>query len=191
MKTQVSMTVAWFVAALLGGQTASAADFGTLDFGARCDTVTALETARGALPLEQQAPSGYLYAFRDRYLDRDVVVGYACYNGVFFRGAYIFQARDMKEASALYKRLKTRVIRDRGAPSYDFASAQYRRGMAAAGATLRETDTEVAFWTTRQTEAHLSVAEPSGGKGWRVSLSYTDLSRAPPEPRVHASRANP
>jgi hypothetical protein len=45
--------------------------------------------------------------------------------------------------------------------------------MAAVGATLTLVDTQVAFWNGKRDEAHLSVAEPSRGHGWRVTLSYT------------------
>jgi hypothetical protein len=150
-----------------------AADFRTLDFGAACANVPALETARGSGAFDERLPSGYQYAFRARFMDHDTVVGYSCRDGVFFRGAYIFDVADQAEATRLYRQLKQRVTRERGAPSYDFASAEYRQKMAAVGATLSVVDTQVAFWDGKRDEAHLSVAEPSRGHGWRVSLSYT------------------
>ncbi|HEV7716316.1 MAG TPA: hypothetical protein VGO53_12010 [Steroidobacteraceae bacterium] len=153
--------------------TAHATDFRTLNFGAPCDNVTRLEAAQSSTPLDEQLPSGYQYAFRARYLDRDAVVGYSCKDGAFFRGAYIFQARDEADASSLYKKLKQRVTHERGAPSYDFASSEYRQKMHSVGATLSEADKQVAFWNGKRDEAHLSVGQPSGTRGWRVSLSYT------------------
>jgi hypothetical protein len=152
---------------------ASAADFRTLDFNASCSDVPALEAARGSLPFEERLPSGFQFAFRGRELNRDVVIAYACRDGRFFRGAYIFAAKDEADASALYKTLKQRVTRERGKPSYDFASREYRQKMQSIGATLSRSDTEVAFWDNGHSEAHASVAEPSGERGWRVSLSYT------------------
>ena len=122
---------------------------------------------------DERLPSGFQFAFRGRELDRDVVIAYACRDGRFFRGAYIFSAKDEADASALYKALKTRVTRERGAPSFDFASREYLRKMEAVGATLSRADTQVAFWNNGHSEAHASVAEPSGERGWRVSLSYT------------------
>lgn len=154
--------------------TASAADFRALDFDAPCENLPALEAARGSATFEERLPSGFQFAFRSREMNRDVVIGYACRDGRFFRGAYIFQAKDEADASALYKALKQRVTRERGAPpSYDFASREYRQKMAAVGATLSRADTQVAFWNNGHSEAHASVAEPSGDRGWRVSLSYT------------------
>jgi hypothetical protein len=157
----------------LAGPPANAADFRTLDFNASCDNVAALEAARGSLPFDERLPSGFQLAFRGREMDRDVVIAYACRDGRFFRGAYIFAAKDEADASALYKALKQRVTRERGTPSYDFASREYRQKMQAIGATLSRADTEVAFWNNGRSEAHASVAEPSGTRGWRVSLSYT------------------
>ena len=153
--------------------TARAADFRTLDYGAKCENLAALEAAQGSSLFEEQLPSGYQYAFRGRYLDRDVTIGYSCREGALFRGAYIFQAQDEADASALYRKLKQNLTRERGRPTYDFASNEYRQKMAAVGATLSVTDTEVAFWNGKRDEAHLSVAEPSRSRGWRVSLSYT------------------
>jgi hypothetical protein len=152
---------------------ASAADFRTLDFNAPCDNLPALEAARGSSPFEERLPSGFQFAFRGREMNRDVVIAYACRDGRFFRGAYIFAAKDEADASALYKALKQRVTRERGKPSYDFASQEYRQKMQSIGATLSRSDTEVAFWNNGHSEAHASVAQPSGDRGWRVSLSYT------------------
>jgi hypothetical protein len=150
-----------------------AADFRALDFNASCSNLPAQEAARGSAPFSEQLPSGFQYAFRNREMDRDVVVAYACRDGKFFRGAYIFSARDEADATALYAALKRHVTQERGAPSFDFASAEYRRKMQAVGATLSPVDTQVAFWNNSHSEAHASVAAPSGQRGWRVSLSFT------------------
>lgn len=152
---------------------AEAADFRTLDYGARCDNVEALETQQGSTDLDDRLPSGYQFAFHDRFADHDALIAYSCREGVFFRGAYIFDVVDQADATVLYSRLKQLVTRERGKPSFDFASAEYRQKMAAVGATLSLVDTQVAFWDGKRDEAHLSVAEPSRGHGWRVSLSYT------------------
>jgi hypothetical protein len=152
---------------------AEAADFRTLDYGARCDDLPSLETAQGSATFDERLPSGYQFAFRGRFAEHDTVIGYSCRDGAFFRGAYIFDVRDQAEATRLYRQLKQRVTRERGKPSFDFASAEYRQKMAAVGATLSLVDTQVAFWDGKRDEAHLSVAEPSRGHGWRVSLSYT------------------
>jgi hypothetical protein len=160
------------IGAFAGAQ-AAAADFRTLDFNAPCDNLPALEAARGTAPFEERLPSGFQFAFRGREMNRDVVIAYACRDGRFFRGAYIFAAQDEADASALYKALKQRVTRERGAPTYDFASREYRQKMQSIGAKLSRSDTEVAFWNNGHSEAHASVAEPSGERGWRVSLSYT------------------
>jgi hypothetical protein len=150
-----------------------AADFRVLDFDAPCDNLTALETARGSTAFEGRLPSGFQFAFHTRMLDRDAIVGYACRNGHFFRGAYIFNARDGQEATEIYTALKQQATKERGAPSYDFASKEYRQKMHAVGAALALSDTQVAFWNGKTSEAHASVAEPSGSRGWQVSLSYT------------------
>lgn len=148
-------------------------DFRALSFGASCDNLSTQEAALGSSPHEGTLPSGFQYAFRAREMNRDVVIGYACRDGSFFRGAYIFDAKDGADATQLYDALKKRVTRERGAPSFDFASPQYRQRMKEVGATLSRADTQVAFWNNRHSEAHASVAEPSGTRGWRVSLSYT------------------
>jgi len=160
-------------ATLLMSQTAGATDFRAMSFGDSCQKVTALEAARGLTPLDEQLPSGYQFAFRGREFDRDVVVGYSCRDGALFRGAYIMPARDEADASALYTKLKKDLTRALGAPSYDFASSAHREKMRSVGATLSRADTEVAFWNGKRSEAHLSVGQPSGARGWRVSLSYT------------------
>jgi hypothetical protein len=161
----------------VGGVTAAAAaqakDFRALDFGASCESLPAQEAALGSTPYAETLPSGFQYAFRARDLDRDVVIGYACQEGRFFRGAYIFFVRDEAEATRVYQALKKRVTRERGTPSFDFASADYRKKMREVGATLSRADTQVAFWNNGHSEAHASVAEPSGQRGWRVSLSYS------------------
>lgn len=158
---------------MLASGSAGAADFRVLDFNAPCDTLPALEAARGSATFDERLPSGFQFAFRGQEMGRDVVIAYACREGRFFRGAYIFAAKDEGDASSLYKAIKQRVTRERGQPSFDFASADYRQKMKAVGATLSRTDTEVAFWNNGHSEAHASVAEPSGERGWRVSLSYT------------------
>ncbi len=150
-----------------------AADFRALDFNASCADVAAKETALGSKPYTEQLPSGFQYAFLNREMDRDVIVGYACREGHFFRGAYIFMVKDEADATRLYNALKRRVTKERGKPSYDFASAEYRNKMESIGATLDPVDTQVAFWNNGHSEAHASVAAPSGTRGWRVSLSYT------------------
>jgi hypothetical protein len=160
------------VAAFSAGSSV-AADFRVLDFDAPCDNLPAVEAARGSSTFDERLPSGFQFAFRGREMDRDVVIAYACRDGRFFRGAYIFAARDEADASALYRAVKQRVTRERGRPSFDFASPEYRQKMKAVGATLSRADTEVAFWNNGHSEAHASVAEPSGERGWRVSLSYT------------------
>jgi hypothetical protein len=159
--------------AVLGGARAEAADFRVLDFNASCENLAALEAARGSTTFDERLPSGFQFAFRGREMNRDVVIAYSCRDGRFFRGAYIFAAKDEADASGLYKTLKQRVTRERGAPSYDFASREYRQKMQSIGATLSRSDTEVAFWNNGHSEAHASVAAPSGERGWRVSLSYT------------------
>jgi len=158
---------------LCGLPVAQGADFRTLDYGARCDNLPALESAQGSTAFDERLPSGYQFAFRSHFADHDTVIGYSCRDGALFRGAYIFDVKDQAEATQLYRQLKQRVTRDRGKPSYDFASAEHRQKMAAAGASLDVVDTQVAFWNDKRDEAHLSVAEPSRGHGWRVSLSYT------------------
>jgi len=155
---------------------ASAADFRALNFDATCDGVAEREAALGSRPFEGKLPSGYQFAFRSRELDRDVVIAYACRDGKFYRGAYIFDAQNGDDATQLYRTLKQRTTRELGAPYYDFASAEHRRKMNEVGATLSRTDTQVAFWKNATYEAHASVAEPSKDRGWRVSLSYTALS---------------
>jgi hypothetical protein len=150
-----------------------AADFRVLDFDKTCDNVAALEAAGGSSPFEGKLPSGYQYAFRGRDMDRDAVIGYSCKDGKFFRGAYIYDAKDGEDATQLYAALKRRVTKELGAPYYDFASAEHRRKMQEVGAELSRTDTQVAFWNAKNSEAHASVAAPSQDRGWRVSLSYT------------------
>jgi hypothetical protein len=152
---------------------AEAADFRALDFNASCAVLPAKEAALGSAPFDEQLPSGFQFAFRNREMDRDVIVAYACRDGRFFRGAYIFSVRDAAEATTLYSALKRRMTKERGAPSFDFASAEYRRKMQAVGATLSPVDMQVAFWDSSRSEAHASVAAPSGTRGWRVSLSFT------------------
>jgi hypothetical protein len=157
-----------------GCSVATAADFRVLDFDARCEGLPALEAARGSAAFEGQLPSGFQFAFRGREMDRDVVFAYACRDGRFYRGAYIFAANDEADATALYKALKQRTTRERGPPSYDFASRQHRQKMESAGAILSKVDTQVAFWNDGRSEVHASVGEPSPTRpGWRVSLSFT------------------
>jgi hypothetical protein len=154
---------------------ASAADFRVLDFNAACTDIPSLEAARGTTVLNGPLPSGFQFAFSGRELDRDVVIAYACRDGRFIRGAYIFAVPDEATATAVYRSVKQRVTRELGPPSYDFASAEYRKKMQDVGATLSRADTQVAFWNGKRSEAHASVAEPSRDRGWRVSLSYTAL----------------
>lgn len=170
MKTRAAIFTLALLCAL---QSAQAADFRTLDYGARCDNLPALEAGQGSGDFDERLPSGYEYAFRGRFADHDAVFAYSCHGGVFYRGAYIFDVVDQADATVLYRRLKQLVTKERGKPSYDFASAEYRKKMAAVGATLSVVDTQVAFWDGKRDEAHLSVAEPGRGHGWRVSLSYT------------------
>jgi hypothetical protein len=161
------------IGALLCSASGVAADFRTLDFDASCEQVEALEAAKGATKFEGKLPSGYQFAFRTRELDRDALAVYSCENGRFFRGAYIFDATDEADATKLYAALKRRTTSELGAPSYDFASQAHRKKMSDVGATLSRTDTQVAFWNARNSEAHASVAAPAKDRGWRVSLSYT------------------
>lgn len=162
--------------AALASPSASTADFRVLNFDAACDGLVEREAALGSGPYEGKLPSGYQFAYRGRELERDVVIAYACRDGKFYRGAYIFDAHDDDDATQLYSALKRRVTYELGAPYYDFASAEHRRKMNEIGATLSRTDTQVAFWKNATYEAHASVAEPSKERGWRVSLSYTALS---------------
>jgi hypothetical protein len=164
------------IAGCLLSSTASAADFRVLDFDSPCENLAEREAVLGSTPFEAKLPSGYQFAFRAREMDRDVVIGYACNDGKFFRGAYIFDTRDEADATQLYSALKRRVTGELGAPYYDFASAEHRRKMTELGATLTRADTQVAFWKTDVSEAHASVAEPRKERGWQVSLSYTALS---------------
>lgn len=155
---------------------AAAADFRVLDYSASCQQVASLESARGSTVFEGKLPSGYQFAFRTREMDRDAVVAYACREDQFFRGAYIFNASDETDATRLYESLKKRVTSELGKPDYDFASPEHRKKMSDVGATLARRDTQVAFWKAKNAEAHASVAEPSGARGWQVSLSYTSNS---------------
>jgi hypothetical protein len=155
---------------------ALAADFRALDFDAPCEQVEAREQALGSTKFDGKLPSGYQFAFRTREMDRDALAVYACDAGKFYRGGYIFDARDEADAAALYTAIKKRVTRELGAPSYDFASKEHRKKMTDAGATLSRADTLVAFWDAPKSEAHASVAAPSKDRGWRVSLSYTARS---------------
>jgi hypothetical protein len=159
--------------ATLLAHAAPATDFRTLDFGAPCDRIAALEETRGSASYEGKLPSGYQFAFRTREFDRDGLVVYSCDDGKLFRGGYIFDAKDEADAAALYATIKKRITRERGTPTYDFAGATHRKKMSDAGATLSRVDTLVAFWNGAVSEAHASVAEPSKDRGWRVSLSYT------------------
>lgn len=161
---------------LFASESLLAAEFRALNFDEACEGVNEQENALGSQAFEGKLPSGYQFAFLNRDLDRDVVIGYACRDGKFYRGAYIFDARDQADATQLYLALKRRATRDLGAPYYDFASAEHRRKMSEVGATLSTADTQVAFWKNDRYEAHASVAEPSKDRGWRISLSYTALS---------------
>lgn len=161
------------VANAIGSGVAVAADFRVLDFGASCERIATLEAAQGSGAFDGKLPSGYQFAFPVRNLDRDALAVYSCENGKLFRGGYIFDAKDEADATALYSAIKKRVTRERGTPSYDFASAAHRKKMTDAGAMLSRVDTLVAFWDGEKSEAHASVAEPSKDRGWRVSLSYT------------------
>ncbi len=158
---------------LLFAGRSGATDFRVLDFNAPCENLATLETARGSTPFAGRLPSGFQFAFNARELDRDAIVGYACRDGRLFRGAYIFPVKDAAEATSVYTAVKRKVTSERGAPSYDFASADYRKKMKAVGATLSQADTQVAFWDGKTSEAHASVAAPSATRGWQVSLSYT------------------
>jgi hypothetical protein len=173
LNTGRKMLTATLVLLGAAANAAVAADFRVLSFDAPCADIAALESARGTTVLDERLPSGFQFAFRGRELDRDVVIAYACRDGRFFRGAYIFAVPDEATASAVYKTIKQRVTSELGPPSYDFASREHRDKMQAAGATLSRVDTQVAFWNGKRSEAHASVAEPSGERGWRVSLSYT------------------
>lgn len=155
---------------------AAAAGFRVLDFDASCEQIEALESALGTVKFDGKLPSGYQFAFRTREMDRDALAVYACDRGKFYRGGYIFDAKDEADAAALYTAIKKRVTRELGAPSYDFASREHRKKMTDAGATLSRVDTLVAFWDAGPSEAHASVTEPSKDRGWRVSLSYTAKS---------------
>ncbi|HEY0686267.1 MAG TPA: hypothetical protein VGD45_28255 [Steroidobacter sp.] len=167
-----SLLFPFAVTTLLAGP-AFAADFRLIDFGAPCDQIVKQEAESGAEAYEGKLPSGYQFAFRVRELDRDALAVYACDGGKLFRSGYIFEAKDEADATMLYARIKKRVSRERGKPSYDFASTAHRKKMSDAGATLSPVDTMVAFWDGKTSEAHASVAEPSKDRGWRVSLSYT------------------
>lgn len=171
-------------ATLLVADRTLAADFRVLDFTASCDDVTTLELARGSTEFQGRLPSGFQFAFNAREMDRDAVIGYACRDGRFFRGAYIFPVKDEAEATDFYTKLKKLVTADFGAPSFDFASKAYRQKMQSIGATLSRADTQVAFWDAGKSEAHASVSVPPSSAlppkpgeeisaGWRVSLSYT------------------
>lgn len=162
-----------FMIALLPAGNAIAADFRALDFNAPCENLTTLETSLGAKPFEGRLPSGFQFAFTAQEMDREAIVGYACKDGLLFRGAYIFPVQDEAEATAVYTALKKRVSIERGAPTYDFASKEYRQKMSSVGAKLSLADTQVAFWDGKTAEAHASVAVPSATRGWQVSLSYT------------------
>jgi hypothetical protein len=162
-----------FSGAAMLADAAPAADFRVLDFGAPCDRIAAMEASRGSQSFEGKLPSGYQFAFQIRELDRDALAVYSCDDGKLFRGGYIFNAKDEADATALYATIKKRVTRERGTPTYDFASPTHRKKMSDVGATLSRVDTLVAFWNGPASEAHASVAEPSKDRGWRVSLSYT------------------
>lgn len=170
-----SSCVAALTALFLCGP-ALAADFRVLDFDAPCDQVENLELARGSTHFDGKLPSGYQFAFRTREMDRDALVVYACDHGTFYRGGYIFDAKDEADAAAIYAALKKRLTREFGAPTYDFASKEHRKKMSDVGATLSRVDMMVAFWNAGKSEAHASVAAPSKDRGWRVSLSYTARS---------------
>jgi hypothetical protein len=170
-----SSCVAALTALFLCGP-ALAADFRVLDFDASCEQVENLELARGSTRFEGKLLSGYQFAFRTREMDRDALAVYACDHGTFYRGGYIFDAKDEADAAALYAAIKKRLTGELGAPSYDFAGKEHRKKMSAVGATLSRVDTLVAFWNAKNSEAHASVAAPSKDRGWRVSLSYTARS---------------
>lgn len=167
-----SLLLPLVVSTLLAGP-ATAAELRLLEFGAPCDQIVKQESASGAEAYEGKLPSGYQFAFRIRELDREALAVYACDGGKLYRTGYIFDARDEADAAALYATIKKRVSRERGKPSYDFASAAHRKKMTDAGATLSPVDTMVAFWDGKSSEAHASVSEPSKDRGWRVTLSYT------------------
>lgn len=135
--------------------------------------IESLELARGSTTYDGKPPSGYQFAFRVREMDRDALAVCACDAGKFFRGGYIFEAKDQADATALYATIKKSVGRELDAPSYDFASKEHLEKMSGVDTTLSRTDTQVAFWNARHSEAHASVAAPSKDGGWRVSLSYT------------------
>ena len=173
MQVRKLIRLTTLIAFLLLADHVIAADFRVLDFKASCDKVTPLETAQGSAPVSGRLPSGFQFAFNVREMDRDAVAGYACRDGRLFRGAYIFPVRDQAEATALYTAIKKKLSDERGKPSFDFASKEYRQKMQSIGATLSLADTQVAFWDGKISEAHASVAVPSGLQGWRVSLSFT------------------
>lgn len=174
----LSLPLVFTGAALFAGA-ALAEDFRALEFGTPCDRIAPLEAARGSSSYQGKLPSGYQFAFQVREMDRDALAVYSCDGGKFFRGGYIFDAKNEADATALYTAIKKRITRERGAPSYDFASAAHRKKMSNVGATLSRVDTLVAFWNGETSEAHASVAEPSKDRGWRVSLSYTANTHVP------------
>ena len=176
VRLRVPACAGFVVLALLFAAASQAEDFRQMKFGAQCEGIEARETTLGSKPDAGKLPSGYQFAFKNREHDRDVIVAYSCRDGVFYRGAYIFDAADESDAARLYATLKRRVSEAMGPPYYDFSSAQHRKKMADVGAELSKVDTLVSFWKNDTYEAHASVAEPRQERGWRVSLSYTALS---------------
>ena len=149
---------------------AFAADFRTLDIGDSCENVVEQETNLGST-LIQEGSDGSQYFFMASLFDRAVTVVYWCSENVLFRGVYLFDKTDYRDARALYARAKASVTRTFGTPVHDEESEEFRNKLREPG-LLKKEQAYAAIWQKQDLRVHLSLYGPAGGEGWRAFLSY-------------------
>jgi hypothetical protein len=154
----------------LSASAAFAADFRALNIGDSCENVVAQETNLGST-LTKEDPEGPKYFFIASLFDRVVTVVYWCSETVLFRGSYLFEHTDYRDARALYARAKANLTRTFGAPVHDEESEEFRNKLRERGLLAKE-QAYAAIWQTQDLTVHSSLYGPAGGEGWRVALSY-------------------
>ena len=164
-----------------------AADFRTLDFGARCDGVQAREQARGSVSIPwKKIPGSDVYAFRGRDFGRDLTLMYLCPKGALFSGNYLFPIEQLETAVTSYHNAYDLLVSIYGAPRFD--NTQWQVGAKTKDPRNVNADPRkyMTYWKTSRLNVNMAMMrgyEPEGrgwrSRGWRVFLVLSGIKKFP------------
>jgi hypothetical protein len=156
---------------------AGAADFRTLDMGANCNSVSALEKAKGSTPVPSGSMEGSkTYGFKGKAFDRKATFAYFCMKGILRAGFINLPDEDLSLTVESLHEMHDRLISTYGTPVTDNTPWPIGDAPKDPKSVTPDSRRYSASWKTERVDVVI-VMERSGSVDeedwWHVHVLYT------------------